>query len=142
MPHRVLFVDVGNSCRGQIAVGFARALGLDADSAGTMPARAVAPSAVLAMQERGIDISGLRPRHVEFGDLPRYERVISMGPGVAATDPDLPVTEHWPLDDPANLEYETVRFLRDDIQRRVSRLAAEMVEWGALPDPQGLPAAA
>lgn len=141
MAHRVLFVDVGNSCRGQMAVGFARALGLDADTAGTMPGAAVAPSAVLAMRERGIDISGLRPRHVEFDQIPRYERVISLGPGVAATDPDLPVTEHWQVEAPANLEYETVRGLRDALERRVSALAREMAEWGALPS-QGLPAAA
>jgi arsenate reductase len=139
MPHRVLFVDVGNACRGQIAVGFARRFGLEADSAGTMPAREVARSAVLAMRERGIDISGLHPAHVEFGALPRYERVISMGPGVAATDPDLPVTEHWDIDDPVNLGYRTVRRIRDDIERRVNALAREMAEWGALPS---LPAAA
>jgi arsenate reductase len=56
----VLFLCTGNSCRSQMAEGFARALrgdDLDAHSAGTNP-HGLNPLAVRAMKEAGVDISG------------------------------------------------------------------------------------
>jgi len=56
----VLFLCTGNSCRSQMAEGFARALKsdvLDAHSAGISP-HGLNPLAVRAMAEVGIDISG------------------------------------------------------------------------------------
>ena len=53
---RVLFVCVGNTCRSQMAEGWARHLGIDAASAGTRPGSNVAANAVAVMAEKGIDI--------------------------------------------------------------------------------------
>lgn len=56
---RVLFLCTGNSCRSQMAEGWARALhadAIDACSAGTEP-HGLNPLAVRAMREAGIDIS-------------------------------------------------------------------------------------
>lgn len=57
---RVLFLCTGNSCRSQMAEGWARALKsdlVDAHSAGTRP-HGLNPLAVRAMAEAGVDISG------------------------------------------------------------------------------------
>jgi arsenate reductase len=58
-PPRVLFLCTGNSCRSQMAEGWARALKggrLEAFSAGTDP-HGLNPLAVRAMREAGVDIS-------------------------------------------------------------------------------------
>ena len=56
----VLFVCVENSCRSQMAEGFARNLGegvIEAYSAGSRPSGKINPEAIKVMQEVGIDIS-------------------------------------------------------------------------------------
>jgi len=67
----VLFLCVGNSCRSQMAEGFARDLHgdrLEVASAGS-EARGVDPRAVLVMAEAGVDISGQRSKTTDqLGD--------------------------------------------------------------------------
>lgn len=66
---KVLFLCTGNSCRSQMAEGWARHLKggtLDAHSAGTAP-QGLNPLAVEAMAETGVDISSHRSKSV--GDL-------------------------------------------------------------------------
>ena len=57
-----MFVCIENSSRSQIAEGFARKLGLNASSAGTVPSAHVNPLVVDAMREVGVEISGSVPR--------------------------------------------------------------------------------
>jgi arsenate reductase len=68
---RVLFLCTGNSCRSQMAEGWARHLKskrMEAFSAGIEP-RGVNPRAIRVMKEAGVDISGQRSKHVrEFLD--------------------------------------------------------------------------
>jgi arsenate reductase len=54
---KILFLCTGNSCRSQMAEGFAREMGLDAYSAGIRPESRVNPFAVKVMAEMEIDIS-------------------------------------------------------------------------------------
>ncbi len=64
---KVLFLCTGNSCRSQMAEGWARQLhgeGLEAYSAGTAPGR-VDPRAVRVMEEAGVDISRGRSKHID-----------------------------------------------------------------------------
>jgi len=64
---KILFLCTGNSCRSQMAEGWARALRSDAVaawSAGVAP-HGVDPRAVRAMAEAGVDISGQRSRRVD-----------------------------------------------------------------------------
>ena len=64
---KVLFLCAGNSCRSQMAEGWARVLHgsrLEPYSAGTMPGR-VDPRAIQVMREAGIDISGHRSKHLQ-----------------------------------------------------------------------------
>ncbi len=132
--HRVLFVDVGGSGRAVMAAAFARAQGLDADAAGTMQGRQVRPQVVIAMQEKGIDVSHEIPTHVEFMALSRYDRVVSMGPGVMQTDPALPVHEDWHIPSEQGQTLVVVREFRDRIERKVDELVQEMQEWSGMHD--------
>jgi len=64
---KVLFLCTGNSCRSQMAEGWARALHgdrIEPHSAGTAPGR-VDPRAIQVMREAGVDISGHRSKPLE-----------------------------------------------------------------------------
>ena len=69
----VLFLCTGNSCRSQMAEGWAKKLKgdmIEAYSAGVEP-HALDQRAVKAMAEAGVDISGHRSKHVN--ELPKIE---------------------------------------------------------------------
>lgn len=133
MTHKVLFVDVGNSCRGPMAEGFAAKLGLQCESAGTMPAGELSRTAVAAMREKGIDITGHRPTRLQLDRLGDFERIVSLGQGVSATSPELRAHEEWPLEDPVNHSLDVMRNVRDDLERRIQALAREIWEWSNPP---------
>ena len=70
---KILFLCTGNSCRSQMAEGWARALKPDrfeAYSAGIL-AHGLNPNAVQVMKEAGVDISGQRSKTAE--DLRDHE---------------------------------------------------------------------
>ncbi|MCL4217426.1 MAG: arsenate reductase ArsC [Candidatus Hydrogenedentes bacterium] len=70
---KVLFLCTGNSCRSQMAEAWARHLkgtSVDAHSAGTAP-QGLNPLAVQVMEEAGVNMDGLKSKHVdEFLDYP------------------------------------------------------------------------
>ena len=88
---RILFVCVGNTCRSQMAEGWARHLGLEAASAGTHPGPSVAKNAVIVMAEIGIDISSQVPSHIDDFDHSQFDKVFSMGCGVSC--PNIPLVK-------------------------------------------------
>jgi protein-tyrosine-phosphatase/DNA-binding transcriptional ArsR family regulator len=105
-PVRVLFLCTGNSSRSQIAEALLEQLGgsgVEAASAGSHP-KALHPSAVRVMRERGIDISGRRTKHLsEYVDQ-RFDHVISLCDRVREVCPDFPgppTVAHWSIPDPA-----------------------------------------
>ncbi|HUK14293.1 MAG TPA: arsenate reductase ArsC [Thermoanaerobaculaceae bacterium] len=78
---RVLILCTGNSCRSQMAEGWVKHLLGDrweAHSAGTHPAGGVAPLAVRAMAEAGIDISGQTPKHWEAFLVQPWDLVVTV----------------------------------------------------------------
>ncbi len=112
-----------------MAEAVARKYGLDAESAGTMPADEVSQAAVAAMAEHGMDMAGARPKPLDFNRLADYEQIICMGPGVAATSPDLHFHEDWGIDDPVNMDFAVYRSVRDAIEAKVKAMALEQLEW-------------
>jgi len=117
---RVLFVCVGNTCRSQMAEGWARHLGLEAASAGTIPGGVVATNAVEVMREKGIDISHQQPTFVDDVDHATFDKVFSMGCGVSC--PNIPLEGDWELDDPVGKILDEYRKTRDDIEAHVRAL--------------------
>jgi arsenate reductase len=132
----VLFLCTANSCRSQMAEGFARSLapkGVRVYSAGTEP-RQIHPLAVKAMKEQGIDISDQRSKGLEAVPLEKIDVVVTLCGEAAERCPALPKkTEHlhWPLPDPAlaqgaeDVVLKTFRAVRDEIRVRVEELFSE-----------------
>lgn len=78
---RVLFLCTGNSCRSQMAEGWARALlagKVEAFSAGTRPGDVVDPRAVKAMAEAGVDISGQKPKSLDLYKEQAFDLVVTL----------------------------------------------------------------
>ena len=126
----VLFLCTHNAGRSQMALGFFTHLAADtaiAWSGGSEPGREVNPAAVAAMAERGIDISREYPKPWTDEVVRAADVVITMGCGDAC--PVFPGKRYaeWVLDDPNGLTVEQVRPVRDEIERRVRELLAELV---------------
>lgn len=123
----LLFVCVENSCRSQMAEGFARAQGQDraiTHSAGSRPSGQVNPRAVAFMAEKDIDLNLQRSKGLD--DLParRWDYVVTMGCGDAC--PHLPARYRlgWDLPDPKHLDDTGFRAVRDRIEGLVRDLIA------------------
>jgi protein-tyrosine-phosphatase len=99
-------------------------------SAGSEPAEQVNPAAVAAMAEVGIDISGARPQRWTDDLLASTDVVVTMGCGDAC--PVIPGVryEDWALPDPAGLDLDAVRPIRDELERRVRDLLARLDPTG------------
>lgn len=124
---KVLFVCVGNSCRSQIAEGFAKHLsrkGFEIRSAGTKPALAVSGKAEQVMAEDEIDITSQYPKGFSSDDLKWADKVIIMGCGVQHPELDTArdKLEDWNIDDPIGQPIETYREIRDEIKQKVMDL--------------------
>ena len=130
---KVVFACIANAGRSQMAAAFFNKLANPqrayATSAGTRPGDAVHPEVVHAMREVGLDLSGAQPQYLSTDLTEDAHIVITMGCGDDC--PLLPGVEHedWPLDDPKDQPLETVRRVRDDIERRVKALIQER-KWG------------
>ena len=125
----VLFVCVHNAGRSQMAAGYLRHLGGDAVevlSAGSAPRDQVNPAAVAAMAEEGIDIADASPRLLTDSAVEVADVVITMGCGDACPYVPGKRYEDWVLDDPAGMGIASVRPIRDEIRRRVTRLLDEL----------------
>ncbi|GAB1325674.1 arsenate reductase ArsC [Streptomyces sennicomposti] len=125
----VLFVCVHNAGRSQMAAAFLTHLGADqvqVRSAGTAPANTVNPAVVEAMRESGIDISAEAPKILTTEAVQTSDVVITMGCGDAC--PYFPGKRYldWQLDDPAGQGVAAVRPIRDEIERRIRGLLAEL----------------
>ena len=133
---KVLFLCTGNSCRSQMAEGWARALKVDdiaAWSAG-IETHGMNPHAVRVMAEAGGDISGQTSKHVDsLGDV-KFDYVVTVCGHAHETCPVFPLgakVVHVGFDDPPKLardarDEETMlapyRRVRDEIRAYVERL--------------------
>ncbi|ALG10007.1 arsenate reductase ArsC [Kibdelosporangium phytohabitans] len=127
----VLFVCVHNAGRSQMAAALLQHHGLGriaVRSAGSEPADRVNPAAVEALAEWGLDITTEVPSKLTTGDVQASDVVITMGCG--DTCPVFPGKRYldWRLDDPAGKGVDAVRPIRDDIDRRVRSLVAELLD--------------
>ena len=126
----VLFVCVHNAGRSQMAAGLLRAVAgeaVDVRSAGSTPADEINPAVRVAMAEVGVDLSRAVPTMLETEMVEGADVVVTMGCGDAC--PIFPGKRYldWELTDPAGLSVDEVRPIRDEIDRRVRALAAELL---------------
>ncbi|MEW2253786.1 arsenate reductase ArsC [Streptomyces sp. NPDC047869] len=125
----VLFVCVHNAGRSQMGAAFLSHLAgdrVEVRSAGSAPAGTVNPAVVEAMKEVGIDISAETPKILTTDAVRSSDVVITMGCG--DTCPVFPGKRYldWRLPDPAGQGVEAVRPIRDETERRVRALLAEL----------------
>lgn len=139
---RVLFLCTGNSCRSQMAEGWARQLGsdcLEVQSAG-IEAHGKNPRAIAVMREAGVDISGqestkLTPVMLDWADL-----LVTVCGHADEHCPVLPPGKqkrHWPLEDPAKASgteeqiLQKFRATREEVKNRVADLIQDIRHRGA-----------
>jgi len=137
----LLFLCTGNSCRSQMAEGWARELArqhgdnwLVVESAG-IESHGKNPRAIAVMQDAGVDISAQESTRLTEEMLARTDLVVSVCGHADEHCPVLPAGTrkiHWPLDDPAKAEGTEDEIMkvfmasRDDIHRRVDELLNEL----------------
>jgi len=133
MKKKVAFICVHNSCRSQMAEGWAKKLGeelIEAYSAGTENYPEVKPLAVEVMEEAGVNMKGHYPKLLS--DIPKeLDIVITMGCNVDC--PYLPSKhrEDWGLTDPSGGPIEDYRKTRDIVKEKVEHLL-ERIQKGIL----------
>ncbi|MCG3216877.1 MAG: arsenate reductase ArsC [Candidatus Heimdallarchaeota archaeon] len=128
MKPRILFVCVHNSCRSQMAEGFAKMIGknkIEVRSGGTEEGHQVDPLAIEIMLEKGIDISNQKSKIVDFWEW--ADRIIVMG---CDAEESCPVSvssklENWDLDNPKGKPLEEYRRVRDEIEIKMKKLIEE-----------------
>lgn len=126
----VLFMCVHNAGRSQMAAALMQhyAAGrVVVRSAGSAPAGEVNPAVVAAMAELGIDISAEVPKPLTAEAARAADVVVTMGCGDACTFYPGKRYLDWALDDPAGKTVEEVRPIRDEVDRRVRALLAELL---------------
>jgi len=139
---RVLFLCTANSCRSQMAEGWARHLlggRMEAYSAGVRPAR-VNRDAVRVMQEVGVDISEHRAKHLDTMRPLTFDLAITLCENVRELCPRPPGAAklmHWPIEDPVGAvgtpeeRLAAFRKARDEIRAMVEQLPRFIEEFPA-----------
>ena len=134
-PVNILFLCTGNSCRSQMAEGWARRLGGEGvvvQSAG-IEAHGKNPRAIAVMHEAGVDISGQESTIVDDAMLEKADVVVTVCGHADEMCPALPPQVkkiHWPLTDPARATGSEAQIMnefratRDEVENRVRDLLA------------------
>ncbi|MGF1485962.1 MAG: arsenate reductase, glutathione/glutaredoxin type [Prochloraceae cyanobacterium] len=128
---KIMFVCKKNSCRSQMAEGFARELGpnkITVKSSG-LEASAVNPTAIEVMLEVGIDINHQTSDALKDFRAEDFDIVISLcGCGVNLPENWLTreVFQDWQLEDPAGQDIAIFREVRDEIKQRVEKLISTL----------------
>lgn len=95
-------------------------------TAGSEPAGVIHPLVIAALGEIGIPVGGEYPKPLTDDVVRAADVVVTMGCGDAC--PVYPGIRYldWELPDPATLSLDGIRAVRDDIDRRVRTLLAEL----------------
>jgi arsenate reductase len=124
---RVMFVCLGNSCRSQMAEGFARAYGsqvMDVVSSGLAPATGVAAMTIQTMREHNIDVSGHVPKSIYEVRGP-VDLIVNMS-GFPMPRDIVGNIREWKVQDPIGLNAEVYRNVAGIIERLVMQLILEL----------------
>lgn len=138
---KIMFLCTANSCRSQMAEGFAKEYSrgsIEVYSAGIMAA-GIHRKAIAVMKELGIDISGQHSKEIDENLLRQMDIVITLCGHAEETCPRTPPDIkrlHWPIRDPVGTigseEYimDDFRRARDEIKEKVRALIKDILRSG------------
>ena len=138
---KVMFLCTGNSCRSQMAEGFAKELGkgiIEPYSAGVI-STFVHPRAIEAMKEIGIDISGQSSKEIDKGQLKKMDIIITLCSNAEESCPLTPPEIkrfHWPIKDPVSFSgtedeiMNEFRRARNEIKERIAGFISDFDKQG------------
>lgn len=130
---RIMFLCTGNSCRSQMAEGFARHLGkgiLEPYSAGLMAA-GINPRAAAVMKESGIDISGQKSKEIDPELLMTMDIIITLCGNAEESCPATPAgikRLHWPIDDPVGT-IGSEDYIMSEFRRAREEIRAKIIDF-------------
>lgn len=125
VKYKVLFLCIGNSCRSQMAEGFARKYGadvMDVASAGLSPISYVDPLTVKTMKEWGIDISAQYPKAMADAANQPWDLIVNMS-GLPMPGGYPGQVLNWNVRDPFRLSEPVFQ----DVARQVEGLVQGLV---------------
>jgi arsenate reductase (thioredoxin) len=126
----VLFIGLGDTGRGQMAAALLtlRSEGrVIAHSAGSSRGAEVDPAVVEVMAELSVDLTEAYAKPLSAEVLGSVHVAVTMGRSVGAVEiPEGVRHEDWRVGDPTGAPVDEVRRVRDDIDRRVQALLAEL----------------
>ncbi|MEI3598607.1 MULTISPECIES: arsenate reductase (thioredoxin) [unclassified Oceanobacillus] len=132
----IYFLCTGNSCRSQMAEGWAKYyLGEEWEvrSAG-IEAHGLNPNAVKVMKEVGIDISNQKSETIDIEFLNKVTLAVTLCGDAKDSCPVTPPQvqrEHWGFDDPARAKgteeeiWKVFQRVRDEIEERIKQFAEQ-----------------
>jgi arsenate reductase len=136
---KVLFLCIGNSCRSQMAEGFARKYGSDvmqAASAGLSPASIVQPLTKKVMAAKNINLDAQTPKSLNSVPVRTFDLIVNMSGGSLPMRVPMDVRE-WPIEDPIGRSEEVYEAVRDQIEMLVMMLILELRREAAKADTRG-----
>jgi protein-tyrosine-phosphatase len=136
-PKIVLFLCVHNTFRSQMTEAyfnkFAREKGLNwqAKSAGFLEAKKINEKAVILMKEEGIDISKNKPKLVNEKMIKKADKIVVVcaeceEQGLCVILPKNKNIDYWQLPNPAEMELDQAREIRNQIKEKVIKLLEEL----------------
>jgi len=126
---KIVFICVENARRSQMAQGFAEVFGgekVEVYSAGSIPSSQIDPIVIEVMKEKGIDVSGRRPKGLN--DLPPIEMDYLITMGCEETCPAISSKKiiEWNIPDPKGKSIDVFREVRDMIEDKIRVLLAQI----------------
>ena len=128
MKKKVLFLCIGNSCRSQMAEGFARRYGSDimeVQSAGLAPASIVQPLTKKVMEAKNINIDDQFPKDLAQVSLHGFDIIVNMS-GASLPARARAEVRDWKVEDPIGQTEELYTKVCDQIENLVMQLILEL----------------
>ncbi len=125
---KYLFVCIENAGRSQAAEALAKYMGLDAISAGTIPAKEINPVIRRLLEARGIVLSNMHPKLLTMDMIGWADFVVTMGCSIESVCPAVIINRMnvkkiaWNIEDPKGKSEKEVTRILDEIEEKIKSL--------------------
>ena len=125
---KYLFVCIENAGRSQAAEALAKSIGLDAMSAGTIPAKEINPVIRRLLEARGIMVGNMHPKLLTRDMIGWADFVVTMGCSIESVCPAVIINRMnvkkiaWNIEDPKEKSEKEVTRILDEIEEKIKSL--------------------